>query len=428
MKPCASFSYLRNMRLVLKNIARLLMVEEEPEPFVAGADMERVRSLENAWLVIENDSIGCFGEGEVIPFRDDEVIDCKGGMVMPAFCDSHTHLVYAGSREKEYEDRIRGLSYEEIAKRGGGILNSAALLSKTSEEELYEQSLPRIREIIRTGTGAVEIKSGYGLNTADELKMLRVIRRLKEETPLTIRSTFLGAHALPPEYRSNPERYVDLVVSEMIPAVAEDDLADYIDVFCDRGFFTVEQTARILKAGAEAGLIPKIHANELDFSGGIQAGVKFGALSVDHLEFTGDKEIEALKNSDTMPTILPGASFFLGLAYAPARKMIRAGLPVALASDYNPGSSPTGNMELIMSLGIIQLRMLPTEVLNAVTINGAYAMGLEKTHGTITPGKVANLIVTRPMPSFGFMPYSYGSSQISKVILNGQIQHGGPVA
>jgi imidazolonepropionase len=428
MKPCASFSYLRNMRLVLKNIARLLMVEEEPEPFVAGADMERVRSLENAWLVIENDSIGCFGEGEVIPFRDDEVIDCKGGMVMPAFCDSHTHLVYAGSREKEYEDRIRGLSYEEIAKRGGGILNSAALLSKTSEEELYEQSLPRIREIIRTGTGAVEIKSGYGLNTADELKMLRVIRRLKEETPLTIRSTFLGAHALPPEYRSDPERYVDLVVSEMIPAVAEDDLADYIDVFCDRGFFTVEQTARILKAGAEVGLIPKIHANELDFSGGIQAGVKFGALSVDHLEFTGDKEIEALKNSDTMPTILPGASFFLGLAYAPARKMIRAGLPVALASDYNPGSSPTGNMELIMSLGIIQLRMLPTEVLNAVTINGAYAMGLEKTHGTITPGKVANLIVTRPMPSFGFMPYSYGSSQISKVILNGQIQHGGPVA
>jgi imidazolonepropionase len=428
MKPCASFSYLRNMRLVLKNIARLLMVEEEPEPFVAGADMERVRSLENAWLVIENDSIGCFGEGEVIPFRDDEVIDCKGGMVMPAFCDSHTHLVYAGSREKEYEDRIRGLSYEEIAKRGGGILNSAALLSKTSEEELYEQSLPRIREIIRTGTGAVEIKSGYGLNTADELKMLRVIRRLKEETPLTIRSTFLGAHALPPEYRSDPERYVDLVVSEMIPAVAEDDLADYIDVFCDRGFFTVEQTARILKAGVEVGLIPKIHANELDFSGGIQAGVKFGALSVDHLEFTGDKEIEALKNSDTMPTILPGASFFLGLAYAPARKMIRAGLPVALASDYNPGSSPTGNMELIMSLGIIQLRMLPTEVLNAVTINGAYAMGLEKTHGTITPGKVANLIVTRPMPSFGFMPYSYGSSQISKVILNGQIQHGGPVA
>jgi imidazolonepropionase len=258
--------------------------------------------------------------------------------------------------------------------------------------------------------------------------MLRVIRRLKEETPLTIRSTFLGAHALPPEYRSDPERYVDLVVSEMIPAVAEDDLADYIDVFCDRGFFTVEQTARILKAGAEVGLIPKIHANELDFSGGIQAGVKFGALSVDHLEFTGDKEIEALKNSDTMPTILPGASFFLGLAYAPARKMIRAGLPVALASDYNPGSSPTGNMELIMSLGIIQLRMLPTEVLNAVTINGAYAMGLEKTHGTITPGKVANLIVTRPMPSFGFMPYSYGSSQISKVILNGQIQHGGPVA
>jgi imidazolonepropionase len=426
MRPCASFFYLRDMRLVLQNIARLLMVEEEPQPFVAGADMVRVRSLENAWLVIEDGTIACFGEGEVVPFRDDEVIDCKGGMVMPAFCDSHTHLVYAGSREKEYEDRIRGLSYEEIAKRGGGILNSAALLSRTSEDELFEQSLSRVREIIRTGTGAVEIKSGYGLNTADELKMLRVIRRLKEETPLTIRSTFLGAHALPLEYRSEPERYVDLVVSEMIPAVAESDLADYIDVFCDRGFFTVEQTARILRAGAEHGLVPKIHANELDFSGGIQVGVEHGARSVDHLEFTGTGEIEALRNSATMPTLLPGASLFLGLDYAPARQMIQAGLPVALASDYNPGSSPSGNMELIMSLGVIQLRMLPTEVLNAVTINGAYAMGIEKTHGTITAGKVASLIVTRPMPSLGFMPYSYGTSQISKVILKGKIEKGEP--
>jgi imidazolonepropionase len=410
------------MRTVLRNISSLLMTEYEPPAMVAGPAMQEVHSLEHAWMVIEDDVIGCFGTGEVIPFPDDVVIDCEGGMVLPAFCDSHTHLVYAGSREKEYEDKIRGLSYEEIAKRGGGILNSAALLSRTSEDELFEQSLPRVREIIRSGTGAVEIKSGYGLNTADELKMLRVIRRLKEETPVTVRSTFLGAHALPQAYKTRPDAYVDLVVHEMIPAVAGEGLADFIDVFCDRGFFTVEQTARILEAGAANGLVPKIHANELDYSGGIQVGVRYGARSVDHLEFTGEEELTALKSGRTMPTILPGASLFLGMTYAPARSMIDAGLPVALASDYNPGSSPSGNMELIMSLGIMQLRMLPFEVLNAVTLNGAYAMGLEETHGTITPGKKASVIVTRPMSSFGFMPYSYGSSQISKVILNGKIQ------
>ena len=410
------------MRLVLMNIGQLLVVENEPQAWVAGASMATVNRLDNAWLVIENDKIGCFGEGEVIPFADDLVYDCKGGFVMPAFCDSHTHLVYAGSREKEYEDKIRGLSYEEIAMRGGGILNSAALLSKTSEEELYQQSLPRINEIISSGTGAVEIKSGYGLNTRDELKMLRVIRRLGEETPLTIRSTFLGAHALPAEYKNQPDAYVDLVVKEMIPAVAAEELAQYIDVFCDRGFFTVEQTARILEAGAKYGMIPKIHANELDYSGGIQVGTKFGALSVDHLEFVGEEELKSLSGSQTMPTLLPGASLFLGISYAPARKLVDAGLPVALASDFNPGSSPSGNMERIMSLGIMQLKMLPFEVLNAVTRNGAYAMGLQKTHGSITPGKHANLIVTHPMPGFGYMPYSYGSSQINKVILNGKIQ------
>jgi len=410
------------MRLVLKNISKLLVLDNEAIATVAGRDMEKVHSLENAWLAIENGLIACYGGGEVIPFSDDEVLDCKGGMVLPSFCDSHTHLVYAGSREREYEDKIRGLSYEEIAKRGGGILNSAALLSETSEEDLFQQSLPRINEIIRSGTGAVEIKSGYGLNTRDEIKMLRVIRRLKEETPVTIKSTFLGAHAVPSEFKGRQDKYVDLVVNEMIPEVAAEDLADYIDVFCDRGFFTVEQTSRILEAGANYGMVPKIHANELDFSGGIQTGVKYGARSVDHLEYTGDEEMAALKSSETMASILPGASLFLGITYAPARKMIEAGLPVALASDYNPGSSPSGNMELIMSLGIMQLRMLPNEVLNAVTRNGAYAMGLEQTHGTITPGKVANLIVTEPMSSFGFMPYSYGSSQISKVILNGNIQ------
>lgn len=410
------------MRLVLKNIASLLVAEHDPLPWVAGAAMASVNSLPDAWLVIENGKIACFGEGEVIPFADDEVLDCEGGMVLPAFCDSHTHLVYAGSREQEYEDKIRGLSYEEIAKRGGGILNSAKLLSLTSEEDLFEQSLPRIHEIIQSGTGAVEIKSGYGLNTADELKMLRVIRRLKEETPLTIKSTFLGAHAVPAKFKSNPDKYVDLIIKEMIPAVAEENLADYIDVFCERGFFTEGQTAHILEAGAEFGLLPKIHANELDFSGGVQVGVRHYARSVDHLEFVGEAELEVLKGSSTMPTILPGASFFLGLSYAPARDMIGAGLPVALASDYNPGSSPSGNMELVMSLGIIQLKMLPYEVLNAVTRNGAYAMGLEDSHGCISPGRMANLIITQPMAHFGFMPYAYGSSQINKVILKGIIQ------
>jgi len=384
--------------------------------------MAAVNSLSNAWLAIEDGVIACFGQGEVLPYRDDELLDCQGGMVMPAFCDSHTHLVYAGSREQEYEDKIRGLSYEEIARKGGGILNSAKLLSETPEDALFEQSLRRAREIIESGTGAVEIKSGYGLNTADELKMLRVIKRLKEETPLTIRSTFLGAHAVPAAFKSQPDAYVDLIISDMIPAVAREELADYIDVFCDRGFFTVEQTSRILEAGAKFGMVPKIHANELDFSGGVQVGVRHRARSVDHLEFAGEAELQALKGSQTMPTILPGASFFLGLSYAPAREMIEYGLPVALASDYNPGSSPSGNMELVMSLGIIQLKMLPYEVLNAVTRNGAYAMGLEHSHGTLSPGKVANLIVTDPIPNFGFMPYAYGNSQIKTVILNGQIQ------
>lgn len=410
------------MRVVLKNISNLLVTGYEPGPFVAGKEMATVDSLTDAWLVIEQGKIACYGEGEVIPFPDDEVVDCEGGMVMPAFCDSHTHLVYAGSREREYEDKIRGLSYEEIAKRGGGILNSARLLSDTSEDDLFEQSLPRALEIIQSGTGAVEIKSGYGLNTFDELKMLRVIKRLGVETDLTIRSTFLGAHAVPESFKQEPDKYVRLVIEEMIPAVAQEKLADYIDVFCDRGFFTVKQTSQILEAGAKWGMEPKIHANELDYSGGVQVGVKHHARSVDHLEFVGEEELTALKGSKTMPAILPGASLFLGMSYAPARRMIEAGLPVALASDYNPGSSPSGNMELVMSLGIIQLKMLPYEVLNAVTTNGAYAMGLEETHGTITPGKVANLIITRPMPGFGFMPYAYGSSQINKVILNGKIQ------
>jgi imidazolonepropionase len=342
---------------------------------------------------------------------------------MPAFCDPHTHLVYAGSREREYVDKIRGLSYEEIARRGGGILNSAALLRETPEEELYRQSLSRIHEIIKLGTGAVEIKSGYGLDTESELKMLRVIRKLKETTPVDIRATFLGAHSFPQEYRKDTDRYVELVIKEMIPAVAEGGLADFIDVFCDRGFFTVGQTERILEAGISHGMKPKIHANELDFSGGVQAGVKYGALSVDHLEYTGDEEIRCLLGSGTMPTLLPGASFFLGLNYAPARTMIDAGLPVALASDFNPGSSPSGNMKLVMSLACTQMRMLPAEALHAATLNAAYAMGLHETHGSICRGKKANLIVTREVPGPDYLPYAYGSDLIDMVILNGEVEY-----
>jgi imidazolonepropionase len=416
------------MDILIRNIKSLLLTETEPRPYAAGNHMAELSSVENAWLFIASGKIAGFGvmdgpelAGIERSSPDLLKISAEGKLVMPAFCDSHTHLVYAGSRELEYMNRVRGLSYEEIAKRGGGILNSAALLQATSEDELYEQSLSRIQEIIRLGTGAVEIKSGYGLTTVAELKMLRVIRRLNETTPIDIKATFLGAHSLPLAFREDPDRYVDLVVEEMIPAVAEEGLADFIDVFCDRGFFTVPQTERILKAGIAKGMKPKIHANELDFSGGIQAGVKYQALSVDHLEFTGDDEIQCLLGSGTMPTLLPGASFFLGLKYAPARKMIEAGLPVALASDFNPGSSPSGDMKFIMSLGCIQLRMLPEEVFHAVTLNTAYAMGLQETHGTICRGKKANVIITKEIPGLAYLPYAYGSDLIDTMILGGEI-------
>ena len=409
--------------LLIKNIKSLVQVVDNPGKWSAGENMSRLSVLDNAYLYIIDGLISDYGEMSNLPqnLMNGEVIDASGKLVFPSFCDSHTHLVYAGSREIEYMDKIRGLSYEEIAKRGGGILNSAKLVHNTSEDSMFEQALVRINEIIGMGTGAVEIKSGYGLTVEDELKMLRVIRRLKESTPLTIKSTFLGAHAFPAEFKSDTDKYVDLVISEMIPAVAAEDLADYIDVFCDRGFFTVDQTDRILMAGMKYGLRPKIHANELDSSGGIQVGVKNNALSVDHLEFTGEKEIEALLNSETMPTVLPGASFFLGMKYAPVRKMIEAGLPVALASDYNPGSSPSGNMKFIMSLGSVNLRMLPEEVINAVTLNGAYAMGVEDKLGTITRGKVANVFITKEIPGYEFMPYAYGSDLIDMVVLNGTL-------
>jgi imidazolonepropionase len=350
-------------------------------------------------------------------------LDATGKFVFPSYCDSHTHLVYAGSREIEYCDKIRGLSYEEIAKRGGGILNSARLIHETSEDELFNQSMVRVNEIISLGTGAVEIKSGYGLNVDDELKMLRVIRRIKNSSPIEVKSTFLGAHAIPQEFKNNQEKYVDLVINEMIPAVAYEELADFIDVFCDRGFFTIEDTERILMAGMKYGLIAKLHANELGYTGGIQTGVKYNALSVDHLEFTSDEEIIVLLKSETMPTLLPGSAFFLGMKDPPVRQMINAGLPIALASDYNPGSSPSGNMKLIMSLGCIRLRMLPEEVINAVTINSAYAMGLSESHGSIAKGKVANVFITKEIPSYEFMPYAFGSDLIETVILKGKVYH-----
>lgn len=414
------------MQILILNIKKLIQVEEKATLWKAGNEMSKLNVIDNAFLLLDKGLIADFGSMSKAPdlsslSNDVLIYNAYGRMVFPSFCDSHTHLVYAGSREIEYVDKIKGLSYEEIAKRGGGILNSAKLLAETSEDELYEQSLARIYEIIHKGTGAVEIKSGYGLSTESELKMLRVIRRLKETTPVTIKSTFLGAHAVPAEYKGRQSEYVDLIINEMIPLVASEGLADYIDVFCDKGFFTVEDTERILMAGIKYGLQPKIHANELDYSGGIQVGVKYNALSVDHLEFTGDAEIEALLGSETMPTLLPGAAFFLGMIDPPVRKMINAGLPVALASDFNPGSSPSGDMKFIMSLGCIKLRMLPEEVINATTINGAYAMGISDTHGSICKGKVANVFITKPIPSYEFMPYAYTSDLIETVILNGRI-------
>jgi imidazolonepropionase len=411
------------MVLLIKNISALVQTEELPVSCVAGKEMAKLNIINDAFLLIKDGLISDFGEMKFLPheYRTLSTIDAKRKFVFPSFCDSHTHLVYAGSREIEYIDKIRGLSYEEIAKRGGGILNSARKLHETTEDELFIQSMNRVNEIISLGTGAVEIKSGYGLNTNDELKMLRVIRRIKEKSPIEVKSTFLGAHALPEEYKGKKEKYVDVVINEMIPAVASEELADYIDVFCDRGFFTPDDTERILMAGMKHGLRAKIHANELDFSGGIQTGVKYNALSVDHLEYTGDEEIEALLGTETMPTLLPGAAFFLGMVDPPVRKMIDSGLPVALASDFNPGSSPSGNMQFIMSLGCIKLRMLPEEVINAVTINSAYAMGLSETHGSIARGKVANVFITKEIPSYEFMPYAFGSDLIETVILKGEI-------
>ncbi|NVO19353.1 MAG: imidazolonepropionase [Bacteroidetes bacterium] len=414
------------MKILIENIKELVLVEDTQRAYVAGSEMASLSTINNAFLLIDKGKISEYGRMEELFMPTEEnkrlkKVDASGKMVFPSFCDSHTHLVYAGSREIEYVDKIKGLSYEEIAKRGGGILNSAKRLHNTSETELIAQALERLEEITWLGTGAVEIKSGYGLTTEDELKMLRVIRKLKELSPLTIKSTFLGAHAVPLEFKGRQGDYVERVINEMIPLVASEELADFIDVFCDKGFFTIEDTERILMAGMKYGLRPKIHANELDYSGGIEVGVKYNALSVDHLEYTGEKQIEVLRGSETMPTVLPGAAFFLGMVHAPVRKMIDAGLPVALASDFNPGSSPSGNMQLILSMGCIQYRMTPEEAIHATTLNSAYAMGVSEEMGSIAIGKKANVFITKPIPSIEFLPYAFGSNKVDTVILNGKI-------
>ena len=406
------------MKTCIKNIREIIGIVPQGILRKQGAEMNETGTLSNAWLLIDADRIAAFGPMDRMPQDADEYLDAEGGLVMPSFCDSHTHIVYAGSREGEFLDKINGLSYEEIARRGGGILNSSDRLHETDEDELYRQSMQRVNEMIAKGSGAIEIKSGYGLRTEDELKMLRVIRRIRENSPALIRATFLGAHAIGRGYEH--EQYVRLVCDEMIPLVAQEHLADFVDVFCDEGFFTVEDTDRILTAGAKYGLRPKIHANELAVSGGVQIGVQHKALSVDHLEKTTDNEIEALLGSDTMPTMLPGSSFFLGLPYGRAKEFIAAGLGVALASDYNPGSSPSGDMRFVMAMGCIRMRLTTIQALNAVTLNSAYAMGVSDEVGSITVGKRANIIVTRPLNSLTMIPYMYQTPFIKYHLISGK--------
>ena len=409
------------MRMLVKNIKELVQVEREPRERAEGEAMGRLATVKDAYLAVEDGRVAAFGPMAGLPEQTfDREEDASGRMVFPCFCDSHTHIVYAGSREREYCDKIRGLSYEEIARRGGGILNSALRVQQASEEELYEGAMERLAQMAAYGSGAVEVKSGYGMTVEAELKMLRVVRRMKEHSPLTLKATLLGAHGVPMEYRGRQGEYVDLVVREMIPAAAAEGLADYVDVFCDRGFFTPEETDRMLEAGARYGLRPKIHANELACSGGVQVAVKWNALSCDHLEHVGEAEIEALRGTATMPTVLPGAAFFLNMPYAPVRQMIDAGLGVAMASDCNPGSSPSANMQLVLSMACINYRMLPEEAINAVTLNSAYAMGVSGELGSIAVGKQANFFITKPIPSYEYMPYSYGENKVERVFIGGR--------
>ena len=410
------------MRTVIINIKELLQIRDPQTTKVSGVDMKELPSIKNAFIILENGLITNFGAMDSFtPTSTDLTIDATGKLVLPSWCDSHTHIVYAGNREQEFVDRINGLSYEEIAKKGGGILNSAKTLQNTTEEELFIQSAKRVEEVIKLGTGAIEIKSGYGLTTEAELKMLRVARMIKEEYPIQVKTTFLGAHALPAEFKDNKQGYLDLVINEMLPKVSKERLASYIDVFCEKGYFDMKDTERILKAGKQHGLVPKIHVNQFNAFGGVALGVTHDALSVDHLEELNDEDIVALKNSNTMPVALPSCSYFLSIPYTPARKIIDAGLPLALATDYNPGSTPSGNMNFVISTACIKMKMTPEEAINAATINGAYAMGLSKECGSITIGKKANLIITKEVPSYNYLPYAFGDNHIEKVLINGEV-------
>ncbi|MRX68827.1 imidazolonepropionase [Flavobacterium resistens] len=410
------------MITLIKNIQELLQVREISIAKVSGSEMAILPSLKNAFLILKDDLIENFGSMENLPeINADKIIDATGKVVLPTWCDSHTHIVYAGNREQEFVDRINGFTYEEIANRGGGILNSAKKLNETSEDEIYEQSKHRLEEVMHLGTGAVEIKSGYGLTIEGELKMLRVIKKLAENYPISIKATFLGAHAFPTHYKENKAGYIDEIITKMLPEIAQNKLADYIDVFCETGYFSVAETEKIMQAGIDFGLKPKIHVNQFNSIGGIQAGIKFNALSVDHLEIMNPEDIEALKNTETMPVALPSCSYFLSIPYTPAREMIKAGLPIALATDFNPGSTPSGNMNFVVATACIKMKMTPEEAINAATINGAYAMGLSETHGSITKGKKANLILTKPISSYYQIPYAFGSNLIESVFLEGKI-------
>lgn len=410
------------MKILFTNIQELVQIRDSSVEKVSGKEMNILPTLKNAWLLIDNEKIEDFGEMNALPeIKVEKTIDLTGRIVLPTWCDSHTHLVYAGNREQEFADRISGLTYEEIANRGGGILNSAKTLENTSEEDVYEQSAQRLKEVMSLGTGAIEIKSGYGLKKEGELKLLRVIQKLKEEFDLPIKATFLGAHALPTEYKKKRKEYINYVIEEILPEVVDQKLAEYIDIFCEQGYFDVDDTNTLLAAAKKLGLQAKIHVNQFHAIGGVQAGVENGALSVDHLEVMRSEDIECLKNSKTIPVALPGCSLFLSIPYTPGREIIDAGLPLALATDYNPGSAPSGNMNLVVSLACIKMNMTPEEAINAATINGAYAMGLSTTHGSITKGKSANFIITVPIPSYTYLPYSFGSNKIASVYINGNI-------
>ncbi|MAY22009.1 MAG: imidazolonepropionase [Flavobacteriaceae bacterium] len=410
------------MKVLLINIKELLQVRDEAPLMVAGAAMKTLPSLKNAWLLLEEGLISDYGTMDSVPdVGFSKTINCAGKIVLPTWCDSHTHIVYAGNREQEFVDRINGLTYQEIAEKGGGILNSATKLQETPEDILLKESAQRLEEMIQMGTGAVEIKSGYGLTPEAEMKMLRVAKKLGERYPIPIKTTFLGAHAVPLAYKNNKKGYIDLICNEMLPKIAEEGLANYIDVFCEEGYFSVADTERILSEGKKYQLIPKIHVNQFNVIGGVAAGVKYNALSVDHLELLSDEDIAVLQSSHTMPVALPACSFFLSIPYTPGRKIIDAGLPLAVATDFNPGSSPTGNMNFVVAAACIKMKLTPEEAINAATLNGAYAMGISETHGSITRGKVANIMITQEVPSYGFLPYSFGKHYIEQVILNGKV-------